>query len=53
MGCPVLRAVHLAFVPKPAAWVADARRSLHCLAVCSDAQVTKDSEDMLVYFYYV
>jgi predicted helicase len=31
------------------AWSADAKRPLECLAVCSDAQVTKDSEDIHVY----
>ena len=31
------------------AWTADARRPLHCLAVCSDDQVTRDSEDIHVY----
>ncbi len=30
-------------------WSADANRPLHALAVCSDAQVTKDSEDIHVY----
>ena len=31
------------------AWSADAVRRLHALAVCSDAQVTKDEEDIHVY----
>ncbi|MHB1523024.1 MAG: DEAD/DEAH box helicase [Candidatus Dormibacteria bacterium] len=31
------------------AWSADSSRPLHCLAVCSDAQVTKDEEDIHVY----
>ena len=31
------------------AWTADATRPLHALAVCSDAQVTRDSEDVHVY----
>jgi len=31
------------------AWSADATRPLHCLAVCSDVQVTRDSEDIHVY----
>ncbi|MHB1524154.1 MAG: DEAD/DEAH box helicase [Candidatus Dormibacteria bacterium] len=31
------------------AWSADATRPLHCLAVCSDTQVTRDSEDIHVY----
>ena len=31
------------------AWTADASRPLHCLAVCSDTQVTRDSEDIHVY----
>ena len=31
------------------AWSADATRSLHFLAVCSDTQVTRDSEDIHVY----
>ncbi len=31
------------------AWSADACRPLHCLAVCSDAQVTRDEEDIHVY----
>lgn len=31
------------------AWTADATRPLHCLAVCSDTQVTRDSEDIHVY----
>ena len=31
------------------AWTADARRPLHCLAVCSDDQVTRGSEDIHVY----
>ena len=30
-------------------WTADATRPLHCLAVCSDSQVTRDSEDIHVY----
>lgn len=30
-------------------WTADATRPLHCLAVCSDNQVTRDSEDSHVY----
>jgi predicted helicase len=40
------------FCPK-ARGLGRSRRPLHCFAVCSDAQVTKDSEDMHVYFYYV
>ncbi|MDA8310766.1 MAG: DEAD/DEAH box helicase family protein [Actinomycetota bacterium] len=31
------------------AWSADAARPLHAMAVCSDAQVTKDDEDLHVY----
>lgn len=31
------------------AWSADATRPLHALAVCSDAQVTHDQEDIHVY----
>ncbi|MFC0080931.1 DEAD/DEAH box helicase family protein, partial [Aciditerrimonas ferrireducens] len=31
------------------AWSSDAKRPLHALAVCSDAQVTRDSEDIHVY----
>ncbi|MHB1711221.1 MAG: DEAD/DEAH box helicase [Acidimicrobiales bacterium] len=31
------------------AWSADATRPLHCLAVCSDAQVTRGEEDIHVY----
>lgn len=31
------------------AWSADAERPLHGLAVCSDAQVTRDDEDLHVY----
>ncbi len=31
------------------AWSADAARPLHAMAVCSDAQVTKDTEDLHVY----
>ena len=31
------------------AWSADATRALHAMAVCSDSQVTKDSEDIHVY----
>ena len=31
------------------AWSADATRPLHAMAVCSDAQVTKDEEDLHVY----
>ena len=31
------------------AWSADAERPLHAMAVCSDAQVTKDDEDLHVY----
>ncbi len=31
------------------AWTSDATRPLHAMAVCSDAQVTRDSEDMHIY----
>ncbi len=31
------------------AWTTDAQRPLHCLAVCSDAQVTRSEEDIHVY----
>lgn len=31
------------------AWSSDAKRPLHAMAVCSDAQVTKDSEDIHIY----
>ena len=31
------------------AWASDATRPLHAMAVCSDAQVTRDSEDMHIY----
>ena len=31
------------------AWSADSERPLHAMAVCSDAQVTKDEEDLHVY----
>ncbi len=31
------------------AWTSDVTRPLHAMAVCSDAQVTRDSEDMHIY----